>query len=313
MRALALVTCLLIAREARAHFALQSPLGRSMDLGTGPCGKAGSTRGARVTAFRPGQTIVVRWNVFVEHTKPGRYRIALDDDGQDFALPGAAGAPVLPLVMDGIVAAGTGVQQQTITLPNVECSNCTLQMLQYLTGKPPYNAGSFYYQCADLVLSASAPAVDGGVLVVDAAPLPPQRDAGTTMAPAPPRDAAPRPPDATPVPDAAPAPSAAPAAAPPPRAMPAAEDPPAADGDSRAAAGCHVAGASGRGAPGLAWPLVLALLLARRRRFRRMARRSYDLFCTWRPGRGLSDRRDGDEPVSEVRRGRVRTVPEVAG
>ncbi len=51
-----------------------------------------------------------------------------------------------------------GIQAKEIALPNIECDNCTLQMLQYLNPGPPYAPGNFYYQCADITLSAAAPA-----------------------------------------------------------------------------------------------------------------------------------------------------------
>jgi uncharacterized protein (TIGR03382 family) len=60
-----------------------------------------------------------------------------------------------------------------ITLPNVECSNCTLQMIQMMTDNPPYTTDALsddiYYQCADITLAANAP--DAGTQ-----PMP---DAGT--------------------------------------------------------------------------------------------------------------------------------------
>jgi hypothetical protein len=55
---------------------------------------------------------------------------------------------------------------QTITLPNMECSNCTLQVIQLMTDKPPYTTDAasddIYFQCADFVLTNSAPQPDAG-------------------------------------------------------------------------------------------------------------------------------------------------------
>ncbi len=48
-----------------------------------------------------------------------------------------------------------------VTLPDVECDNCTLQLIQVMSDKPPWGPGGgndIYYQCADLVLSRDAPA-----------------------------------------------------------------------------------------------------------------------------------------------------------
>jgi hypothetical protein len=42
----------------------------------------------------------------------------------------------------------------TVTLPDLECAACTLQLIQVMTDKPPYDGlDDFYYQCADLVLT----------------------------------------------------------------------------------------------------------------------------------------------------------------
>ncbi|MFA9472798.1 MAG: hypothetical protein ACERNK_19695, partial [Deltaproteobacteria bacterium] len=54
----------------------------------------------------------------------------------------------------------------TVTLPNVTCDNCTLQVIQVMYDKPPYTTpgNDIYYQCADLVLreGAAPPDADAG-------------------------------------------------------------------------------------------------------------------------------------------------------
>jgi len=149
------VGCLLAAGRADAHFSLDFPKGRSNSIELAPCGPSGSTRGSSVSTFHPGETVTIQWTVQVEHTMPGRWRISLDDSGQDFPDPvGPNDTSKLPLFMDNLAVTGLGMKQTTITLPNMECSSCTLQLLQYKLEKPPYDAaGSFYYQCADLVIS----------------------------------------------------------------------------------------------------------------------------------------------------------------
>lgn len=187
----------LSAGPARAHFMLLYPPARGVSLESTPCGPAGSARGATPTVLRPGQTIVVRWNVQVDHLEPPKFRIAFDDAGQDFPTPvGAHDTSTLPLFLDGVLAPGGGVQTKEIALPDLECDNCTLQMLQYLNPAPPYAAGNFYYQCADITLSAGAPgpvdaASDGldasepGDAPMDAA-MPAPVDAATIDGPPPP-------------------------------------------------------------------------------------------------------------------------------
>lgn len=135
---------------ASAHITMTSPKPRSVDQKAGPCGAVGSTRGSNVSTFKPGQTITVEWDETVEH--PGHYRIAFDEDGEDaFKNPGEEGAVAL---VDNIVDRnGGGHYTQQVTLPTMTCTNCTLQLIQVMEVAPPY---TFYYQCADIVLSDSA-------------------------------------------------------------------------------------------------------------------------------------------------------------
>jgi MYXO-CTERM domain-containing protein len=138
------------AAPAHAHIALTSPAARTAEQKTGPCGIAGSTRGANVTHYQPGQTITVEWDETVDH--PGHYRLSFDDDGND-----SFQNPVLPedafpqTLVDQIPdRTGAGHYSQQVTLPNIACTNCTLQLVQIMTTTVPYS--SFYFQCADLVL-----------------------------------------------------------------------------------------------------------------------------------------------------------------
>lgn len=54
-----------------------------------------------------------------------------------------------------------------VTLPTMECANCTLQLIQVMTNAAPYTTDALsddiYFNCADLVLAANAP--DAGVFV----------------------------------------------------------------------------------------------------------------------------------------------------
>jgi hypothetical protein len=152
------VGCLLVAGSASAHFTLDFPMGRSGEIDSKPCGGSGSKRGNTVTTFKPGDTVTLKWNVQVAHTTPGLWRISIDDSGQDFPEPVTANdTSKLPLFLDHVEASGEKPQETSITIPDIECDNCTLQMLQYKYAQPPYtDPSSFYYQCADIVISSSA-------------------------------------------------------------------------------------------------------------------------------------------------------------
>lgn len=156
---LAVLALVVFASDASAHIALMSPKPRSSELKEGPCGVAGDKRGTTVTMFKPGETITVQWKETVSHT--GHFRISFDEDGQDgFVDPKSftdlKTAPTV-LVDDIKDKSGTQIYTQEVTLPDVECDRCTLQIIQVMTDKPPYGDGDdIYYQCADITLSKGA-------------------------------------------------------------------------------------------------------------------------------------------------------------
>jgi MYXO-CTERM domain-containing protein len=178
---------------AHAHIHLTSPLSRT-DSPTGDqkaehCGVAGQGRiASRVTVFQPGQTITVTWMETINH--PGHYRIAFQPDGDTFGIPPPTGADGFPsvdqtgmtdgagaLILKDFIADGTSSTQ--ITLPSMECSNCTLQFIQVMTDKPPYTvdaaSNDIYFNCADITLSATGPGPtpDGGTPNPEAGVEPP--------------------------------------------------------------------------------------------------------------------------------------------
>jgi hypothetical protein len=139
----------LLSGTASAHITLTSPAPRTTENKVGPCG-AGSTRGAKVATFAPGETITVEWDETVDH--PGHYRIAFDDDGDDVFVNPYAPSDNFPFTLvEPIFDRAGGHYTQKITLPTTPCSNCTLQLTQVMTTQVPYN--SFYYQCADITIA----------------------------------------------------------------------------------------------------------------------------------------------------------------
>lgn len=155
--AIVTASLMLFTSNAGAHIKLGFPLARDTSLKAGPCGTAGSVRGTNVTTFKPGEKITVTWTETIDH--PGHYRISFDEDGNDdFVDPaGFDDYDTAPSVKVDNIADKSGSMQmytQELTLPNVECDNCTLQLIQVMTDKPPYDGNDNYYQCADLVLKA---------------------------------------------------------------------------------------------------------------------------------------------------------------
>lgn len=151
---------------AAAHIALISPKPRYADLKEGPCGRGtADKRTANVNTFKSGETINVTWKETVEH--PGHFRISFDADGvKSFVDPKSfTDMNTAPSVLvDGIADKTDGTTySQSVTLPDIECDNCTLQIVQVMTDKPPYGDGNdLYYQCADVVLTKAAPPAPTG-------------------------------------------------------------------------------------------------------------------------------------------------------
>jgi hypothetical protein len=145
---------------ASAHVQIRAPLQRTDLQKDGPCGAVGSVRGANVCTFRPGQTITIAWDETVEH--PGHFRVAFDTDGQDFINP-TTPADTDPTVIHNAIpdrdVEVDGKRRYTIdvTFPDLECDNCTLQLLQIMSTAATYVEDDLYYQCADIVLSNAAP------------------------------------------------------------------------------------------------------------------------------------------------------------
>jgi hypothetical protein len=163
-KSLLLVAALLLARPASAHVRLESPASRYGDaMKLRPCGIDGGLRTSRVTTVRPGQVLTVVFDEFIDH--PGYFRIAFDPVGDS-----ALGPPVwngstfvnpseVDVLVDHIAnPPGLTHGEVPVTLPDIECDSCTLQLIQVMTDKPPFDGlDDFYYQCADLRLSSTAP------------------------------------------------------------------------------------------------------------------------------------------------------------
>jgi MYXO-CTERM domain-containing protein len=196
-------TCALVAVgvllpiSAEAHFVLDAPPSwmtqdsQGFPEKLGPCGDEydddGGVPSGIVTAFQAGQTITVTIDEVVFH--PGHYRVALavndrsELPAEPAVTPGtlACGSaaiektPVFPVLADDVLdhtTAFTTPQSFQVTLPSdVSCTNCTLQIIEFM-GEHALNdpGGCFYHHCANISIGASAadagvapaPAIDGG-------------------------------------------------------------------------------------------------------------------------------------------------------
>jgi hypothetical protein len=166
----ALAAAVSASTQSQAHIDLLSPPPRAAgfpdsNLLRGPCGQRSDARvPAKVSSFRPGETIDVVWDVYVQHVS--YFRISFDSDGDD-SFSSRASAPGNPADDDlAELAPGDGevildyLEDPTadvdhvarrVTLPSEPCDNCTLQVTQFTYGLPVKDA--VYFQCADLVLA----------------------------------------------------------------------------------------------------------------------------------------------------------------
>lgn len=151
----------------------------------GPCGQAGGVRTDRVCTYRPGSTITMEWDETIEHA--GHYRVSFDTDGADFINPSgpndtATGDGVTIFkndIPDRVVTENDSLYPYELTFPDIECDNCTLQLLQVMSTANAYVEGNMYYQCADIVLSADAPETpEAGCALASSGPGGDEPDAG---------------------------------------------------------------------------------------------------------------------------------------
>jgi uncharacterized protein (TIGR03382 family) len=159
------------ATSAAGHELLDAPQRRYDDMKGGPCGRGNGEDGrtSRFTRYQPGETITVRWTETIDHV--GSWVIAFDDDGADQA---DFDDNILHTEADPENPSGQAWQAE-VTLPDVTCTNCTLQLLQIMTTSANPSPSQIYFQCADLVLGDgdSAPAeVAGGCQAANTSPWP---------------------------------------------------------------------------------------------------------------------------------------------
>ena len=171
--ALALVV-VAAAAPAAGHIQMDFPTPRFNDGNNKwcPCGTGGDgsranngcarsvsdpNRGATSNAFTAGQTITLQWRETVDHS--GRFRVSFDDDGADQP---DFDAHILNDISDPV--GNSGAHTLDVTLPNVNCANCTLQLIQVMNGDtvdPVATPVNSYFQCANLVLTGATAGGEG--------------------------------------------------------------------------------------------------------------------------------------------------------
>ena len=187
--ALALGSLAILAPFAKGHFRLLEPpswidennLGDPQKLG--PCGgtSATATKAANsgtptniVTKVQGGQKLHIKLQETVYH--PGHYRIALavnsraelPDDPPAVTRdsdkgPWSVSAPIqtsvkIPVLADGLwphTSKSAAPWETDVTLPNITCAKCTLQITEFMAEHGFNKDGGYYYHhCADLQITA---------------------------------------------------------------------------------------------------------------------------------------------------------------
>ncbi|HKO46239.1 MAG TPA: SCE4755 family polysaccharide monooxygenase-like protein [Polyangiaceae bacterium] len=170
------VSLLALPSAAQAHFTLLAPPPASTSTNGGkgdpPCGPASMASNV-VTPVMGGSKLLLKVNETVSH--PGFYRVALSiksrselpadnvvKDASGKILPPAGPGnsataeyqtnPVFPVLADNLFPHTSGSMfQGEITLPNVNCDKCTLQVIEFMAQHGP---DYFYRHCADLKITA---------------------------------------------------------------------------------------------------------------------------------------------------------------
>jgi hypothetical protein len=181
MKILLVAMAILFPVAASAHFKfLEPPSSLATEnggKGAPPCGEG--TPSGIVTKAQGGHPLTIRLQEFVPH--PGHYRIALSVNSRtelpkDPEVVTKDGRSVsaaidsnfkIPVLMDGAFVHTTTprdtVWKMDVTLPNLNCEKCTLQVIEFMA-EHGFNQGGgyFYHHCADLQIAADPklPAAD---------------------------------------------------------------------------------------------------------------------------------------------------------
>lgn len=180
---LAALGCLLLSAGANAHFRLLAPASwlEENQLGdpqkAGPCGGTNADYGKptyAVTNVKGGTALHIKVQETVYH--PGHYRVALavnspnelpvdpkattmtNERGMVMSVSAEVGAAAPPVLVDGLwphQAKAADPWETDVTIPNINCKACTLQVIQFMEQHPMNNPGNFtYHHCAVLHITA---------------------------------------------------------------------------------------------------------------------------------------------------------------
>jgi hypothetical protein len=132
---------------AHAQLLMQSATPPRLDasnLKSPPCG--GVPRTDKPAVFSSGETVQIQWKETINH--PGYYTIALSTADDDFQTNGIVLIERYDDMQDG--SDTPHYYSSYVTMPEITCRTCTLQLIQVMTERTPPN--DKYYSCADVAL-----------------------------------------------------------------------------------------------------------------------------------------------------------------
>ena len=160
------LSLLFVTTNASAHILMMNPAPVSNDdnAKSGPCGcyfgaapedpnedtsAVACGAGYKTTSLMAGSQITVAWKETVNHS--GKFRVAISDKPINLVTRADLDASVLYDGNDMNTVSG-GLVSTTITVPDTPCTNCVLQLRQFMSGA----AKPYYYTCAAIdIVSAS--------------------------------------------------------------------------------------------------------------------------------------------------------------
>jgi hypothetical protein len=173
----------IVPAVTHAHFRLLEPASwiveneRGDPQKAGPCGGTNADYGKPtfiITKAVGGSKLHIKLQETVYH--PGHYRVALavnspndlpvdpktvtaDSDRGPRSVSAEIMNPVqAPVLADGLfphTAKPEGMWETDVTLPNINCKKCTLQVIQFMAEHAVNNPGMFsYHHCAELAITA---------------------------------------------------------------------------------------------------------------------------------------------------------------
>jgi hypothetical protein len=182
-RAVLALVLLLVPVATQAHFKLLAPASWLIEDERGdpqkaaPCGGTNTDFGKpswAITQATGGSALHIRVQETIFH--PGHYRVALavnsptelpvdpkattmDTDRGPRSVSAEIMSPVQPPVLaDGLFmhqAKADGPFETDVTLPNINCRRCTLQVIQFMEQHAVNNPGMFtYHHCATVQITA---------------------------------------------------------------------------------------------------------------------------------------------------------------